>query len=68
MDTWQKHVYNDCVAFVDKEFEHLEHEPTISLGKREAYIVIKALEFQEKYENPILQFEPETSKVSEVLK
>lgn len=53
MDNWQEHVYKDCAAFVDQEFEHIEHEPTISLGQREAYIVMKALEDQQKYLNPI---------------
>ena len=65
MDTWQKHVYNDCAAFVGETFEHSENEPTISRGQREAYIVMKALEFQEKHENPLLQI-GESGKVSEV--
>ncbi len=55
MDTWQKHVYDDCVALVGEEFEHEEHEPSISLGRREAYIVMKALEDQQKYLNPLIE-------------
>ena len=54
MDTWQEHVYKDCAALVGQEFEHAD-EVTISLGQREVYIVMKALEFQEKYENPLLE-------------
>lgn len=59
MDVWQEHVYKDCKAFVGAEFEHTEHAPTISLEKREAYIVMKALEDQQKYLNPILCVEPD---------
>ena len=55
MDSWQKHVYNDCSAFVGEKFEHIENEPTISLSKREAYVVMKALEDQQKYLNPLLE-------------
>ncbi len=54
MDNWQKHVYNDCRAFVDQRFEHSEREPTISLGQREVYIVMKALEDQQRLLNPPL--------------
>ena len=53
MDKWQEHIYKDCVALVGEEFEHIEHEVTISLGKREAYIVMKALEDQQRYLNPL---------------
>lgn len=58
MDLWQKHVYNDCKALVGEKFEHQEHEPTISLGQREAYIVIKALEDQQRLLNPLIAINP----------
>lgn len=54
MDVIQNHIYNDCKAFVDEKFEHCENEPTISLGLREAYVIIKALEDQQRYLNPPL--------------
>jgi len=60
MDVWQGHVYNDCSAFVGASFEHSEHEPTISFGQREAYIIMKALEFQERYDSPALAIDPNT--------
>ena len=61
MDKWQEHVYKDCIAFVNEEFEHQENETTISLGQREAYIVMRALEDQQKYLNPVLTIEPDGS-------
>ncbi len=60
MDVWQEHVYKDCAAFVGEKFNHLENEPTISLGQREAYIVMKALEDQQRYLNPMITI-PETA-------
>lgn len=57
MDEWQKHIYNDCAAFVDTKFEHIENEPMISFGQREAYIVMKALEDQQRHLNPLVKVE-----------
>ncbi len=53
MDIWQEHVYKDCVTFVGSEFKHSENAVTISLDQREAYIVMKALEDQQRYLNPL---------------
>ncbi len=53
MDVIQKHIYNDCKTFVGEEFEHQENEPTISIGLREAYVIMKAFEDQQKYLNPL---------------
>lgn len=59
MDTWQKHVAGKIAAFTNQDFEHTAKEPTISLNKREAYICMKALEAQEKTENPLVEVEHE---------
>ena len=53
MDKWQKHVYNKVLAFVDANFEYTENEVTISMNRREAYIVMKALQAAEKVESPL---------------
>ena len=47
MDNWQSHIYKKVSAFTGFEYE--ENETTISLNQREAYIVMKALEDQQKY-------------------
>lgn len=60
MDNWQKHTFNKLAAFVDQEFEYDENEAHISLNQREAYVVLKALEDQQKYLNPALLV-PESS-------
>jgi len=54
MDNWQKHVHDKCSAFVGEDFEYAENETTISLNQREAYIVKRALEDQQRYLNPLL--------------
>ena len=46
MDKWQQWVYDKCVICT----EELEKEKTQS--SREAYVVMKALEDQQKYQNP----------------
>ena len=67
MDSWQKHIYNDCAAFVGEDFDGNEKiGATISFGQREAYVVMKALEFQEMYGNPMLIVDPDTGIVSKV--
>lgn len=53
MDNWQKHVFDKCLAFTGEDFEFEEKEVTISLNSREAYIVLKALEDQQRYLNPM---------------
>ncbi len=53
MDNWQKQVYSKVSAFVNQEFEYTENEVTISLNQREAYIVMKLLEWKELAENPL---------------
>ena len=53
MDTIQNHIYNDCRVFVDEKFEHHENEATISICQREAYVIMKALEDQQKYLHPL---------------
>lgn len=58
MDNWQKHVFDKCSTFVGADFKYEGHETTISLNQREAYIVKKALEDQEKYLNPMIKVEP----------
>ena len=60
MDNWQKHVSDKCSAFIDEDFEYEENEVTISLNQREAYVVLKALEDQQKYRNPALLVEPDS--------
>lgn len=57
MDNWQKHIYNKCSAFISEDFKYEEKETTISLNLREAYIVLKALEDQQRYLNPALLVE-----------
>ena len=57
MDTIQKHIYDDCKTFVGEEFEHSENEPTISIGLREAYVIMKALEDQQRLLNPLVTVE-----------
>lgn len=58
-DNWQKHVYNKCSAFIGEDFKYEENEVSISLNQREAYVVMKALEVQEKVENPMMIVEEE---------
>ncbi len=55
MDNWQKHIYDDCTAFVGEEFEHRPDDVTLGISKREAYVIIKALEDQQRYLHPILR-------------
>ena len=59
MDNWQKHVADKCAAFVGSEFKYSEHEVTISLNQREAYVVMKALEDQQRLLNPVLVVDPD---------
>ena len=59
MDNWQKHVADKCRVFVGAEFEYDEHETTISLNRREAYVVMKALEDQQRLLNPVLVVDPD---------
>ena len=47
MDVWQKQIYDDCAALVSGDKEKF------SLGRREAYIVMKALEAQQRYLHPL---------------
>lgn len=54
MDEWQKHVHDKVSAFVDTDFVYTENEVTLSMNQREAYVVLKALEAQDKSENPLL--------------
>ena len=61
MDNWQKHVQHKCSTFVSEKFEYSENEFTISLNQREAYVVLKALEDQQRYLNPRLAVEPDGS-------
>ena len=51
MDKWQGHVYDKVSAFTESEFEYSENEVTISLNQREAYVVLKALEYQQRHLN-----------------
>ncbi len=51
MDNWQIHIRNKCSAFLGTEFEYEKNEVTISLNQREAYVVMKALEDQQRYLN-----------------
>ena len=53
MDNWQKHVFDKCSAFTGADFEYEEKEVTISLDLREAYVVLKALEDQQRFLNPM---------------
>ncbi len=57
MDNWQKHVADKVSAFIEADFEYKENETYISLNQREAYVVLKALEDQQKYLNPLLVVE-----------
>ncbi len=57
MDNWQKHVADKVYAFIDADFKYEENETHISLNQREAYVVLKALEDQQKYLNPLLVVE-----------
>ena len=61
MDNWQIHIRNKCSAFLGTEFEYEKNEVTISLNQREAYVVMRALEDQQKYLNPVLTIEPDGS-------
>ena len=54
MDNWQSHVYSKMSAFIDEKFVYTENEVNISLNQREAYVVLKALEDQQKYLNPTM--------------
>lgn len=60
MDMIQSHVYSDCKAFIGNEFKHEEFEITISIGLREAYVIMKALEDQQRYLHPRMAV-PESS-------
>ncbi len=59
MDIIQKHAYNDCRTFIGDKFEHcirksfFQEEVAISLSRREAYVVMKVLEDQQRYLNPL---------------
>ena len=55
MDNWQKHVFDKCAALVDEDFKYEEKETTISVNSKEAYIIMKALEDQQKFHSPILE-------------
>ena len=55
MDNWQKHVFDKLSAFIDEDFTYEENEVNITLNQREAYVVLKALEDQQKYLNPLLK-------------
>lgn len=59
MDTWQKHVWTKVLAFIDSDFEYNEGSPevTISINQREAYVVMKALEDQQRFLDPLVATE-----------
>lgn len=54
MDNLQKHVHQKCSAFTDEHFEYEENEVTISLNSKEAYVVMKAIEDQQRFLNPLV--------------
>lgn len=54
MDNWQKQLFDKCSVFIDSRSCHdLSNSDTISLNVKEAYIVKKALEDQERHLYPI---------------
>lgn len=58
MDNWQKWVYKMLKHFVDDDIQMTDggrDGRTIGINRREAYICMKALEAQEKAENPLLK-------------
>lgn len=58
MDVWQKHVYTKVSAFADSKFEYTDGpEVHIEINQREAYVVLKALEDQQRYLNPSVRVE-----------
>lgn len=53
MDNWQKHVFDRCSEFLGEDCDYSGTEK-LTLNQREAYVVLKALEDQQKYLNPLL--------------
>ena len=52
MDSWQKNLHDRLKCFVGTTpSEHTEKE-CFAINKKEGYVFMKALEAQEKYENP----------------
>lgn len=58
MDNWQKHVFDKCSAFINEDFKYDKNEVTMSFNQREIYVLMKALEDQQKYLNPLFEIPP----------
>jgi len=56
MDDWQKSLHERLVEFIGDtgEFTESKNPISLSINIKEAYVLIKALEAQEKFENPMM--------------
>ena len=57
MNNWQNHVADKMSAFIGEDFEYAENEVRMDINQREAYVILKALEFQELHSRPLLVME-----------
>ena len=58
MDTWQKYCYKKLVDFVGTNPETVVGEEVkMGFNRKEAYIFLKALEAQEKFDNPLIRID-----------
>ena len=56
MDEWQKKVYEKCKGLIGSESPETKSASiSISLTTSETYVVMKALEDQQRYLNPLLE-------------
>lgn len=58
MDEWQKHLYEKCAELVVKQGMS-KTSTSISICEKEAYVIMKALEDQQRYTHPMLEIPSE---------
>ncbi len=54
MDSWQKNIGDKLSVFLDIKSIDGPEEVRIDINQKEAYVLLKALEDQQRYLNPLL--------------
>lgn len=59
MDEWQRQIYkrlSDFVSSIEDNSLTITPELKIPINHKEAYVIVKALEDQQRYLNPLIKF------------
>lgn len=60
MDTWQSQLYKRVKDFTDESFDSDAPAVYISIGHHEAYVIMKALEDQQRHLHPLQVIKDDT--------